>query len=600
MSRLRLLTALLWEHAHQYLAGTVLLAVTLWMTLSIPGYLQEAIDLLRADPDPSGEAFLNRIGLVLAFAVAIIFTRTSSRLLFFVPGRRVEYDLKNRLLAHISRLQRGFFLENPTGAIISRINNDINGVRMMLGFGLMQLFNSLFTLSLAPYYMYLISPRLTLYCALPIVAAGGLLQWAVVRLRREQIRQMKGLQDLSDFTVETYNGIDILKTYRVAAWAERTFDGLNTEVRDCSIRMATIRAFLMPVLIHVVNGLKVMLVLVGGVMVISADMSIGQFMAYALYLSLMVWPLMGMTFTLFVLQRGMTGLASLEEIFRMQPDVPPPLPGADEALADPLREGLRVEGLSYAFPDAPETLVLQDVSFAVRPGEVVGLFGPIGSGKTTLVNLVNRYLNPPPGTVFLDGVDITHLTQQRLRRAVVTVTQEPFLFSDTVSENIRFAAGQDGDEALGAAVEAAALTDDLARMPDGLATLVGEKGITLSGGQKQRIALARSILKPCDLLVLDDVLSAVDHGTERFLVESIYGFRHARALLIVSHRVSALERANRIVVLDEGRVAAVGTHAELIARPGAYREAFLYQTEQAAREGLPGPAAPGRVSEAAP
>jgi ATP-binding cassette, subfamily B, multidrug efflux pump len=584
MKRLPFFFSLLRQHALSYSAGAVLLAATLWMTLTIPVYLKQAIDILGSNPDPTGAAFLNRVEWILAFALAIIFTRTGSRLAFFTPGRRVEFDLKNRLLAHLTTLQRSFYLGNPSGAIISRINNDINGVRMMMGFGLLGLCNAVGMLSLAPYYMYTISPRLTLYCALPIVFAFAVMQVAVRRLRREQLVQMKALQDLSDFTVESYNGIDVLKAYRALGWSEGRFERLSGDVRDAGIRMSNVRVFVMPILTNIVNGLKVMLVLLGGLMVVRADLTMGGFLGYGLYLSMLVPPLMGMTFMVFVLQRGFTSLISLGEVFGTQPGLPPVLPAAEEAVPEHLAEGLRVQRLGYAFPDNPEHPALRDVSFAVRPGEIVGLFGPIGAGKTTLVNLLNRYLQPPPGTVWLDGVDVVTISQATLRKHVVTVTQEPFLFSDTVRENVRFAAAElpapEEDAALQRAVHAAALEADLAAFPAGIDTLVGEKGITLSGGQKQRISLARAILKPCDLLILDDVLSAVDHETERFLIEQIYRFQQARATLIVSHRISALERASRVVVLEQGHVTAMGPHAELIRREGAYRQAWLLQSEQ--------------------
>ncbi|MBI4083474.1 MAG: ABC transporter ATP-binding protein [Candidatus Lambdaproteobacteria bacterium] len=596
MSRLRLLLGLFREHAWSYLLGVILLAATLWMTVTIPRLLQQAIDLLSAapalEPTQSGATLLDRLGWVLVLAIGIFVTRTVSRLCFFQPGRQVEYDLKNRLLAHVSGLQREFFLKNPTGSIISRINNDISGVRMMMGFGLMQAINAVATLSLAPVYMYRISPRLTLMCALPVALAFLLLQLGLRRMRRNQLDQMKALQDLSDYTVETYNGIDILKSYRVFPWTERKFRRLNDAVTEHVNRMSGVRAFFMPILNHIVNALKVLLVLVGGWLVIEGGMTMGEFTAYGLYLAMLLPPLMGMTFMVFVLQRGSTALISLEQIFGAEPGLPPVDPAAEARLPATLREGLRVQGLRFAYPDAPERPVLEGVSFEVRPGEVLGVFGPIGSGKTTLVNLLNRHLTPPAGMVFLDGEDVTRLGLHRLRRAVVTVTQEPFLFSDTVRENIRFAAPGDAEGAIRRAAETAALAPDLARFPQGLETVVGEKGITLSGGQKQRIALARAILKPCDLLILDDVLSAVDHETERFLIERIYRFEQARALLIVSHRISALERADRVLVLEGGRVTAIGTHAELVAQAGSYRSAWLLQTEQGhlAAAALPGAA----------
>jgi ATP-binding cassette subfamily B protein len=353
-------------------------------------------------------------------------------------------------------------------------------------------------------------------------------------------------------------------------------------VKESAIRLSNIRAYLMPILTHIGNALKVLLLLFGGVMVVRGVMSMGEFLAYALYLAMLVPPLMGLTFLMFVVQRGLTSLTSLMQVLNTQPDLPPVEPEAEERFPERLVEGLAVRGLSFAYPDDPRMPVLQNVSFELRPGEFVGVFGPIGSGKSTLVNLINRYLTPPPGCVFLDGVDTARIGQALLRRHVVTVTQEPFLFSETVRENIRFAAADSEPAAVERAAKSAALSDDLRHLPNGLDTLVGEKGITLSGGQKQRISLARALLKPCDILILDDVLSAVDHETERQLIEQIYSFRQARSLLIVSHRVSVLERAQRILVLEEGRITAAGSHAELIQRPGAYQQAWMLQSEQPA------------------
>ncbi len=595
MTRLRFFFTLLRQHALMYLGGLVLLGMTLAMTVSIPRYLQQAIDILRSNPDPGGGEFISKIGWILACAVGMIFTRTGSRLMFFIPGRQVEFDLKNRMLEQLSRLQRDFHLKNPTGSIISRINNDISGVRMMMGFGLLQVSNSLGALSLAPYFMFKISSTLTTYVLLPIAGAFVLLQLGMWRLRGEQLRQMQALQQLSDFTVESYNGIDVLKSFRHFGWTEKRFLDLSNEVKVSAIRMSNIRAYLMPILSHIGNALKVLLVMVGGVLVVQADMSMGEFLAYGLYLGMLVMPLMGLTFLMFLLQRGLTALSSLEAVLNTRPDLPPVLPEAEAALPERMQQGLRVNALTYAYPDDPQHPVLTDVSFELRPGEIVGVFGAIGSGKTTLVNLLNRYLTPPPGTVTLDGVDVTQVSQGSLRRHIVTVTQEPFLFSDSVRENIRFAAADADAERVGQVADSAALSQDLRVLPKGLDTLVGEKGITLSGGQKQRISLARSLLQPCDVLILDDVLSAVDHDTERFLIGQIYGFKHAQALLIVSHRVSVLERANRILVLEEGHVAASGSHAELIAQQCSYQRAWRYQSAHGTEEqpeGLTEPGAP--------
>ena len=610
LHRLRYLLGLVGEHAWSFGAGTAFLALTLWMSLAIPRYLQEAIDLLATDPS-AGEV-LPLIWLILGFAVAMVLTRTVSRLLFFVPGRRVEYDLKNRLLAHLFRQDREYFLANPTGELISRINNDINGVRMLLGMGTMMLIQTAGMLTLAPWYMYRISPELTLYCALPIAAGFLVLQVAVQRMRRNQQRHMKSLQGLSDFTVESYGGLDPLKSFRGLGWAERRFAGLSGEVRDAGLAMAAVRAWFFPLLTHLVNGLKVLLVLVGGFAVVAGEITIGSFTAFMVYLSMLVGPLMGATFMMFLLQRGMTSLGSLLEVFAAEPDRPAPRPGL--VLPARLEKGLSVDGVSFAYPDEPGRPVLDRVSLAVAPGEVVGVFGPVGSGKTTLVNLLNHYLVPPPGAVRLDGVDVRDVAASEVRRHVVTVTQDPYLFSDTLAANVAFGleaeqsvepdgkarvrdraregggGGAEGSKTVAdtldglveRAVADAALGPDLERMPAGLRTIVGERGITLSGGQKQRVAFARAILRPCDLLILDDVLSAVDHDTERVLVGRIHSLERARSILVVSHRVSVLERADRVVVLDRGRVVDEGHHLELAAREGPYREAWRRQESERA------------------
>ena len=558
-----------------------MVVATLWMGLAIPLYLQEAIDSLSSTD--GGAVFNNRVLWILGFALLIIITRTASRLFFFVPGRRVEYDLKNRLLAHLSTLQRDFFRANATGALISRLNNDINGVRMLTGYGLLQLCNSVAMLSLAPYYMYQLSPALTAAVALPIALAFAGLQLAIRKLRRLQQVQMKALQDISDFTVESYNGLDVLRAYRALPWAEQRFAGLSQHIRDVALQVSRLRAYYLPLMQHVLNALKVLLILLGGLMIARAQLSVGELTAYLLYLSMLLPPLNGMSFMLFVLQRGMTALESLQAVFLTQPSLPPVDPAAENKLPECLQQGIAVCHLSYAYPDESARPVLDDVSLTIRPGESIGVFGPIGSGKSTLVNCLNRYLEPPPGTVYLDGVDSTRISQARLRKHIVTVSQEPFLFSATIRANLKLADANIDQEQAMAAIDAAAMSQDLQRFPAGLDTLAGEKGINLSGGQKQRIALARALLLDCDVLILDDVLSAVDHETERYLIRQIYHSQHARALLIVSHRVSVLEKADRIIVLEQGRVIAQAPHQELIKRCAPYRQAW--QLQQASTAG---------------
>jgi ATP-binding cassette, subfamily B, multidrug efflux pump len=562
------------EHLASYALGTAFLGATLWMTFAIPRYVAEAIDIM-ADGGLDDDALLENVVLIVAFAVAIVVVRTGSRLAFFVPGRRAEFDLKNRMLTKLCALQRDFYLANPSGAVISRINNDVNGVRMLLGAGLMRALTSAGTLSLAPVYMYQISPRLTLYCTLPLLLGFVIVQAGMRTMRKYQLQQMQDLRTLSEFTVESYNGVNVLKSYAGYGWAEQTFLGWSEKVRDTATRMATIRAYCMPLLMHLTNGLKMLLLLMGGTMVVREGLSPGDFTAYMLYLSLLVVPLVGMTFMLFMLQRGFTSLGALMEVLHSESPVPPADPSAPQRMTAAGR--LEVAGLNFAYPDKPNEMVLQDINFSIERGQVVGVFGAVGSGKSTLVNVLNGYLSTPPGCVFLNGVDIVEIGHQVLRKHVVTVSQEPFLFSDSIRNNIGIAVADANDTQLDQAANAAALGADLTRMPAGLETVVGEKGITLSGGQKQRVALARVLVEPHQVLLLDDVLSAVDHETERALVSQLYGHVKAQATVLVSHRLSVLERADLVLVLHQGCVVDRGTHAELIERSGPYKDAWGLQ-----------------------
>ena len=568
------------EHLASYALGTVLVAATLWMTFAIPRYVAQAIDLMSAGAEADGDALFERLLLIVVFAVVIVGVRTGSRLAFFVPGRRAEFDLKNRMLTKLSGLQRDFYLANPSGAVISRMNNDINGVRMLLGAGLMRALSSVGTLSLAPVYMYQISPDLTLYCTVPLVLGFLLVQSGMRKMRKYQLQQMQDLRTLSEFTVESLNGVDMLKSYGAYGWAEGSFWSLSEKVRITATLMSTIRAYFMPLLLHLTNGLKMLLLIVGGTLVINEELSPGDFTAYLLYLSLLVMPLVGMTFMLFILQRGYVSLGALMDVLFADSGIREPAEAdttrqIESGLSDPPR--VTVRDLSFAYPDQPDAWVLRDVSFIIAQGQVVGLFGGVGSGKSTLVNILNGHLQISPGSVYIGGEDIVGLGHQRLREQLRTVSQEPFLFSDSIRNNIALAIEDAHDPRILTAARAAALGPDLERMPSGLETVIGERGITLSGGQKQRVALARALVEPLPVLLLDDVLSAVDHDTERALIEAIYAQMHEQATLLVSHRLSVLERADLVLVLDGGRISEQGTHAELIVRPGPYQDAWLLQ-----------------------
>lgn len=575
-----LLAHYLRQHWISYTLGIVATFLTNWLAVSIPQYIQRSIDLLSAENLAGQYDLLNDyLWIMLGLAVSMVFIRTLSRLLFFNPGRAIECQVKNDMFAKLMQLQRGYYDQNPSGTIISRVNNDIHGIRMICGFGFMQVFNITSALSLTPLMMYQLSPRLTFYCVIPILIVFSIVRIGMRFLVTNLEERQTSLQRISGFTVASLSGIDVIRSNDLGDWSRRRFEEDNRQLTERSLNIAWIRSFIMPVLMNLANILKVVVLFFGGLMVLEEGFTVGELTAFIAYTALLTMPLMGLGWVTTMFQQGMVGLASVQSVLE-QPTLFADRSSLPEKQRQELfRQGLEVRNLRFRYAE-DRPWVLQDISFRLQPGQTLGILGRIGSGKSTLVNCLNRYLVAGDGQICLNGQDLNRLTYQDLRQSIRTVTQEPFLFSDTVEHNVGFALEEfpaDWEQRFPEILRQCALQDEVEKFPQQAQTIVGEKGILLSGGQKQRISLARAMATPCDLLILDNVLSAVDYDTERFLLQQIFERKQARSLLIVSHRVTSMERADWILVLDEGRIVDQGTHEELRQREGYYREMWLLQ-----------------------
>ena len=582
MSRLRFLFHYIYLYKFSYFLGIVFIALTNWIAVNIPIYLKLSIDLLSQETgnlETNQTQLLRYLIIMLSLAISIIFVRTLSRIFFFNPGRSIEYQIKNDLFRKLTLLQKDFYDENPSGSIISKIQNDINGVRMICGFGMMQIFNILTALSFTPYKMWQLSSTLTIYVILPIIIVFIVIRigmYFIIRFTRDR---MKALQDMSSFIVSSLAGIDVIKLFSMKSWSINHFEKHNRYLLKLSIKISFIRAFIIPLLQNLENILKVLILAVGGIYVIKSEFSIGDLTAFIAYVVLLTMPIMGLGWLTTIFETGMVGIASLETIFAQKvPDseVPDLGDAKQKRLFD---RGLQVKNLTYTYPGHKDPALL-NISFDILPNQTVGILGQIGAGKTTLVNCLNRYLKTEPNSVFLGEYDISKLSYTDARSTIRTVSQDLFLFSDTIKNNILFGAvGKQttSDDQIEKVIVKSALSDDVRRFPDHLETIVGEKGIMLSGGQKQRISLARSMIASHDLLILDNILSAVDYETEHVLLSHIHKRQTSRSLLIVSHRVRALENADQILVLENGQITDRGTHQELISRPGLYHDTWELQ-----------------------
>lgn len=582
--RLQFLFGYVRQHKWSYLAGICFIVLTNWISVTIPEYLKLSIDLISGYSDNldinQGKLY-HYLLIILLLAISIIFVRSLSRIFFFNPGRAIEYRIKNDLFRKLTLLQKDYYDHNPTGGIISRVQNDINGIRLICGFGLMQVFNIATALSLTPYKMWQLSPALTLYIVFPIIIVFVIVRIGMHFITRNMRLRMAALQQLSGFIVSSLSGIDVIKGFSLFEWNTAKLKEHNDTLLRLSLKISFFRSFLMPVLHNLENILKVIILSIGGYYVIQTDFTIGELTAFIAYSALLSMPIMGLGWLTTIIQTGLVGLASIETIISQKIETVDSIRTPKTILSDRFRSGIEVKNLRYTYPGASKP-VLDNISFTIKPGQTIGILGKIGAGKTTLVNCLNRYLTVPKNTIFIGGEEVNSFSKSDIRQIIRTVSQDVFLFSDSVLQNILFGAENEqavNDETIEKVVFDSALKDEIERFPDKYETMIGEKGIMLSGGQKQRISLARSMMASYDLLILDNILSAVDYETERFLLNQILKKRTAKSLLIVSHRVQALERADKILVLDEGRITDIGTHQELVEKPGLYRETWKLQEQ---------------------
>jgi ATP-binding cassette subfamily B protein len=573
----RLLRHYAWRYRWSYAAGVVFLWFTNWLTVSIPGEIGNAIDGLRADAPIGGF-----VAAIAVMGVTIIVVRSLSRILIFNPGRHLEYELRKDLFDKLLRIQPSFFATHKRGDIVSRAANDITWVRTLVGYGGLQVVNVTLAVALTGWKMVALSPRLTVLVLLPIVIGMAVVQWAIRRLFLLSRQNQEQLGEISEHVLGSLQGMATIQGFVAEeAFVER-FEDRNRSWLATGMKLAVIRAAALPLLVLAGGVAMFVLIAVGGPLVFSGSLTVGELAAFTALVTVFLPPLRSLGWMLSVIQRGR---AALERIFELM-DAPVDRPEGANGLVTSAGRGPEIEfrGLSFAYPDGPGRLVIEDLSTTIRPGTVVGLFGRTGSGKSTLLRVLARLYNPPRGTVLVDGDDLLDLDLDHWRTRLAVAPQRPFLFSDTIAANVGLDAGAP-PELVNRAVGRAALDNDLGTLPDGLETIVGERGIMLSGGQRQRVALARALFRQGDVLILDDVLSAVDHATESRLVETVASLARqpeAPTVFIASHRLSALRHCDTVLVLDRGRLVDQGSHGNLVDRPGVYRDTWLIQSQRAA------------------
>ncbi len=553
------------------------------MAVRIPLELGRGTDALRADDQ---EAVLTAALLIAGMGLAVIAVRTLSRALLFTPGRNIEYDLRNDILTHVMRLRRDALREHGAGDLVSRASNDITLVRALVGYGSLQVFNITMALVLGGKAMFDLSPVLTAACLAP-VGLATLMATGAIRTLFPLTRTMQGqLAALSDFVLASLQGVSTVQAFGAEEAFGQRMDTHNRRYLSTVLRVATLASVVQPLLAFAAGLSLFLLLWVGAGQVEQGHVSVGDLVALSAFLLFLLPFLRSLGWLVAIVQRGR---ASLERIFEVL-DLPAVSPTAagDEVPLAPGPLGFELRGLTHAWPTAPDSPTLVGLEARIEPGTMVGIYGRTGAGKSTLLDLLARLHDPPRGQVLVEDtqgrqVDLLDLDLAQLRARSSVVPQVPFLFTTTIARNISMERAACEPRVPNAARDAA-LGPDLVRLPEGLETVVGERGVTLSGGQRQRVALARGFCRDFDLLLLDDVLSAVDHDTEQRLVHAIRSRatgreEHRPTVVVVSNRLGVLSHADKILVLEQGRLVDTGQHDELVERPGPYREAWLAQHE---------------------
>ncbi len=564
------------RHLRLYAIGSVMLGVQQLLMAKRDYLVKGAVDAISVQ---QAEVAARGAFLILVVSVVAMVARLGSRTTIFTAGRTVEYELRKALLHQLHRLGPSFFGTMPTGEIMSRATNDLHQVRLLLGFGVLNVVATVFSLGSALYVMIDISGRLTLAAlsTFPILALVTR-SFSIAMFARNRENQ-EAIGAMSDRVLASLAGIRVVRSFAMEDAELRAFEGANQSYLVKSLRLAKLRGAMWPVM-GTVSAIGVLVVFWygGSLLLHDPEFTTGDFVAFWLALMRLTWPMLAVGFIVSIVQRGRAGYERLKAIFDAVPDVA----GGSRLAPKTVQGELRVEGLGFAYGDRR---VLDDVSFEVPAGTSLAILGRTGSGKSTLAALLSRLLPSDRGTVFLDGRDVSQLPLEWVRAAIGYAQQDAFLFSTTVANNVGYAL-DDPDahrDLIERAAQEAQVLDDVQALPDGFDTVVGERGVQLSGGQKQRVALGRALIREPAVLVLDDPLSAVDARTEAAILEAIDRQAELRTVLLITHRIAAARRCDQVMVLERGRVIEQGSHDELIEAGGVYA---LFAEEQQMEEEL--------------
>jgi ATP-binding cassette, subfamily B, multidrug efflux pump len=582
MRSYRILLPYLRQGLFPLIVGVIFLLFVDFLQLSIPRFIKGAIDTLTIKQSAAPGLF-KYVLLILGAAFLIFLFRMIWRRLIFGQGRRIEESLRNRIFQHLLRLSQSYYHRTSIGNLMAHATNDMEAVRMALGMGLVSLMDSMVLGSAAIAFMAYINLKLTLIALWPMPLAAFLTQ-RLSRLLHQRFEMVQGtFSQIMEKVRESLVGIMVVKAYTLQEREEKHLAHFSLQYQDQNIALARVTSTLFPLSIFLTNLSLAVVLWIGGKQVVDQEITAGDFVAFISYLGLLSWPVSALGWGINLIKRGAVSLERIERILEERPEIAD-LPGLSTPMLHPA--DLKVKELSFSYSEK-EKPALKGISLEIFPGGKYILTGKTGSGKTTLALLLVRLLEPSYGSIYLNGNDIHSIPLSDLRQSISLIPQEPFLFSDTIRANLLFARPEAGEEELREVLQAAAFYDEVQTFPQGLDTVVGEKGVLLSGGQKQRLSLARALLLNPSILILDNTLSSVDLNTERSIQETLGRFREGRTTIFISHRLVGWEGVDTIFFLEAGKLLEWGSHEQLIRQEGHYARLYRYQRlEMELRQGV--------------
>ena len=581
-SNLRMLLMLIWSHRKSVAIGVLALVGVDGLQLLVPKIFESIIDQLAQGAATSEKLLILAAGVVGVYIGMGLF-RFLWRYFLIGTSIRIDRDIRQNLYDHLLKLSPQYYDRTKVGDIMAHATNDIRAIRMATGMAALASFDAALLAVSTIAIMITMNLKLTLLALipLPILSITMLRFGKLVHKRFTSVQE--AFSELSEKAQESLSGVRVIKAYGDEKSECRYFSRKARRCADENIHLAKVWGLFMPIISALAMASLAILLGVGGRMVVFGEVSLGQFVAFSSYLMMLTWPMMAVGWVVNMLQRGTASMKRIRRILSNPPDI---ADGAESVIPD---NSLEVRNLSFTYPET-ETEVLHDISFSLSRNSTLGVVGRTGSGKTTLVEVIMRLYDPPPGTVFVGGRDVTGLKVSSLRSMFAYVPQETFLFAMPIAENIAFGTDDIDRERVRELAEIVDIADEIDGFPRGFDTEVGERGVSLSGGQKQRVAIARALAASPRILVLDDALSSVDTETEASILAQLGDEIEGQTNVIIAHRISTVQRADLILVLDEGRLAETGTHDQLMARGGIYRE--LYDMQQLEEEACRGDGCP--------